>query len=161
MKYRRLTLSELQELEKEFTRFLASHSVTADEWVKIKEESPEKMENLLDIFSDIVFDKILADVEYLEHKRTKDFRVYQFKDDKAVMFGLFIEGESDIDFRKEEDTSAMMEKVKASNASVKLFTGEKKYKFTKEMEIFKVMEEGALISKDDTMFNTLQSLVKR
>ncbi|MGB1216585.1 MAG: DUF6495 family protein [Saprospiraceae bacterium] len=161
MKYRRLTLTELQELEKEFTRFLASHSVTANEWVKIKENSPEKMENLLGIFSDIVFDKILGNVEYLEHKRAKDFRVYQFKDDKAVMFGLFIQGESDIDFRKEDDTQSMMTKIQTTGASVKLFAGEKKYKFTKEMEIFKVMEEGALISKDASMFNTLQSLIKK
>jgi hypothetical protein len=75
VKYRRLRKDELEELEGEFIKFLASNTVTADDWVKTKAETPEKAEDLLDVFSDIVFEKILEKVEYLEHKRPKDFRV--------------------------------------------------------------------------------------
>ena len=40
-KYRLLTLEELGELRPEFVRFLASQSITADDWQKMKLESLE------------------------------------------------------------------------------------------------------------------------
>ena len=61
MKFRRLTNEELQELEKEFVQFLVSNTVTADDWEKIKEDNPERAEGLIEIFSDIVFEKVISD----------------------------------------------------------------------------------------------------
>ena len=66
MKYRRLDLAELKTLEKDFVRFLASNHITADDWVKLKKENPEKVERLLDVFSDIVWSKTLSQIQYLE-----------------------------------------------------------------------------------------------
>ena len=158
VKYRRLHRDELEELEQEFVKFLASNTVTADDWVKIKVESPEKAERLLDMFSDIVFEKILLNVEYLEHKRPRDVRAYKFLDDKVMMMGMYIEGESSLDFTQQSSPQEMLSELNKVGGSVKMFSGEKTYKYTKEMEIFKIMEEGALISKDPTLFNTLSSL---
>lgn len=158
MKYRRLRKEELEELESEFVRFLASNTVTADDWVKIKAETPEKAGELLDMFSDIVFEKILEKVEYLEHKRPRDIRVYKILDDKIQMMGLFVEGETSLDFTKDESPEMMMIKLQQDGGNVKMFSGEKTFKKLKETEIFELLEEGALISKDPTMFNTLSSL---
>ncbi len=158
VKYRRLSIDELKELESEFVRFLASNSVTADDWVGIKEKTPEKAEQLMDMFSDIVFEKILEKVDYLEHKRKGDLRVYKFLDDHIKMVGMYVEGETTLDFTKNESPEVMMQQLRQSGGNVKMFTGEKKYKKTKEMEIFLIMEEGALISKDPTLFDTLSAL---
>lgn len=158
MKYRRLYKEELEELESEFIKFLASNTVTADDWVKIKSDAPEKAEKLLDMFSDIVFEKILLNVEYLEHKRPRDLRVYKFHDTKVVMMGMYVEGETTLDFTKDLSPQEMMLQLNQSGGHIKMFSGEKPFKYTKEMEIFKIMEEGALISKDPTLFNTLSSL---
>jgi len=158
MKYRRLNKEELQELESEFVRFLASNTITADDWVKTKAETPEKAESLLDMFSDIVFDKILEKVEYLEHKRQRDVRVYKFYDDHIEMVGLMIKGETDLDFRKNESPEDMLIQLRVKGAGVQLFSGSKPFKFTKEKEIFLLMEEGALISKDPSLFNSLSGL---
>src|SRR5690625_7148031 len=68
MRYRRLTLEELKELESEFTTFLVTQGIPAEEWEKMKEKEPEQCQGLIDIFSDIVFEKILGKVKYLEHR---------------------------------------------------------------------------------------------
>ena len=59
MKYRRLTIDELKELEQEFVRFLASNTVTSEDWQAVKTTNPERADQLIDIFSDIVFDKVI------------------------------------------------------------------------------------------------------
>lgn len=156
MKYRRLAQDELEELEKEFVRFLASNSVTADEWVKLKAETPEKAEKLIELFSDIVYDNILGKVEYLEHKQKNLLRVYKFLDDKVLMMGIIHRGNQVIDFQQNLPVEEMLQQV--ADGQLELFSGEKKYKQLKEKEIFLIMEEGALISKDPSLFNTLRSL---
>ncbi len=70
MKYRRLSTDELQELEKEFVHFLVSNGIAADDWVKLKEEENDKAEALIDTFSDVVMEKVLGKVDFLE-KREK------------------------------------------------------------------------------------------
>ena len=57
MKYRRLDQNELKTLEKDFIEFLASQSITADEWENMRKE---QQLGLIDIFSDLVFEKVLG-----------------------------------------------------------------------------------------------------
>ncbi len=161
MKYRRLTIEELEELESEFVRFLASNSITADDWVKIKEDKTDQAEGLIEMFSDLVFDKILSNVEYLEHKRKADLRVYKFLDEKILMVGLMVDGADHFDFSKDSSPEEMLSTLQQSGGKIQSFSGEKKYKFSKEKEIFLIMEEGALISKDPLLFNTISSVQKQ
>ena len=80
MKYRRLRQDELESLEKEFVRFLASNQVTAEDWEKLKAGALEKAEKLIEIFSDIVFEKILSDVEYMEFQTPRDIKTFHFEE---------------------------------------------------------------------------------
>ena len=51
MKYSRLTKEQLEELHQEFINFLATQSITADEWSDIKINKPEVAEEELDAVS--------------------------------------------------------------------------------------------------------------
>ena len=42
MKFSRLSLSELESLEKEFIEFLAANGIDSDYWVKLKKEENRK-----------------------------------------------------------------------------------------------------------------------
>ena len=53
MKYRRLTKEQLEELHPEFINFLATQSITAEEWDTLKKEKPEVAEEEIDVFSDL------------------------------------------------------------------------------------------------------------
>ncbi len=160
MKYRRLTKEELAELEQEFVRFLAANSVTADDWQKLKEEKPEKAEGLIDIFSDIVFERTLSEAEYLEFKTPKDLKTFHFKKEKVTLNGLKVEGPSNLDFTQDISPEQMLGQLKLSGAQLKLYTAEKEYRKEREQEIFDLMERGALISRDGALFKTLESLKK-
>ena len=158
MKYRRLTNEELQGLQSEFVTFLSSNHVTAQDWEKIKVNSPEKVDSLIGLFSDLVFDKILKQVNYLELKFPKDMRIFQFHEDKLEMVGLQIEGETSLDFTQNADPTQMMQLLQASGAKLKLYAGERAYKKDRKLEAFELMQQGALISKDGGLFKTLRSL---
>ncbi|NND88198.1 MAG: hypothetical protein HKM28_03010, partial [Flavobacteriaceae bacterium] len=67
MKYRRLSKEQLNELHPEFINFLATQSITADEWSQIKEKQPEVAELEIDVFSDLVWEGVLQKAEYLEN----------------------------------------------------------------------------------------------
>ena len=67
MKYARLTKEQFEELHQEFINFLATQSITAEEWGDIKTNKPEVAEQELDVFSDLIWEGVLSKVQYLEH----------------------------------------------------------------------------------------------
>ena len=158
MKYRRLTEAELDEVEPQFVRFLASNQITADDWKKLKTESPDKVERLIEIFSDTVFDKVLEDVEYLEFKTPHDLKAFHFSEDKTVMNGLKVEGETEVDLTEQMSPQQLSQQLQLTGAKLKLYTAEKEYKESRKMEIFKLMEGGALISRSGTLFKSLEKM---
>ena len=52
----------------------------------------------------------------------------------------------------------MLQQIQLSGAQLKLYTAEKPYSRGRDMEIFEMMENGALISKDGSLFKTLEGL---
>lgn len=159
MKYRKLRKGELKELEQEFVRFLAANTVTADDWEKLKTGAPEKAERMIEVFSDIVFEKTLQGAEYLEFKTPKDIKTFHFKKEEVVLNGLKVEGESNLDFTKQEvSPEQMLGQLKLSGAQLKLYTARKQYRQEREVEMFQLMEKGALISRDGGLFKMLEQL---
>ena len=102
MKYRRLTSEELEQLEDNFIRFLAAQSITGMDWSKMKTENPERAEELIGEFSDVVIEKTLHNVEYLEYKEKQDMKMFHCQAEKIVMYGLFAEGATDLDFTSDD-----------------------------------------------------------
>jgi len=158
MKYRRLRNEELEELEKEFVTFLASNTVTGSDWENLKANDPEKAEQLIELFSDIVFDKILDQVEYLEHKTPKDLKTFYFGTDKIVMLGIKVDENAPVDFTRSDSPEQMSGQMIMSGSKMKMYRGEKPYQKDRKHEVFDLMESGALISKDGHMFKVLKGL---
>jgi len=158
MKYRRLSNDELQSLEKDFVKFLAANTVTADDWVKFKEKDSEKVEELISIYSDIVFDKTLENVEYLEFKTPYDIKTFHCQAEKMVLMGMAVSPDSGIDFTKDIAPSEMMAALKKSEQEIQIYTAEKGYNSNRKKELFTMMESGCLISKDGYLYKTLAKL---
>jgi len=158
MKYRRLSNEELKELEKDFVKFLASTHVTADDWVKLKKTDQNKVEELIGIYSDIVYDKALTKLEYLEFKTPNDIKTFHCQADKMVLMGIAVSPNAGVDFTKDLTPQEMMEILKKSSQEIKIYTAEKGYNDNREQELFQMMESGCLISKDGYLFKTLAQL---
>lgn len=158
MKYRLLTKEELEELEPEFVTFLAANGIPADDWQRIKSEESSKSQELIAIFSDVVFDKILSNVHFLEHRQSDIIRIFRFGEKKVTMNGIRLEGKSAIDFTKNQDAGALTQLFKLSPGKLKIFTAEKNYQKDRLQEIFQLMQNGAQILKDDRLFSTIEQL---
>lgn len=157
MKYRRLDADELAELEQEFIQFLAANTITGSEWEKIKQETPAKAEQLIELFSDLVFDKTLSNIRYLEFKTSRDIKTFHCLPDKMILNGLRILGDTSLDFTQESDPQQMLQLLQLSGARLQLYTAEKTYTASREQELFELMEKGALISRDGALFKALEA----
>ncbi len=158
MKYRRLTPDELSELETEFIQFLAANTITGQDWEKLKEEIRDQAEELIDLFSDIVFERVLAQINFLEISTPKDIRTFSCEPQVIRMNGIRIAGETNIDFTQTGDPQAMIAHVQQSGAVLQFYSGEKAYQPNRSEELFRMMQQGALISRDGHLYKTLESL---
>lgn len=158
MQYRRLQPDELAELEIEFIRFLAANTVTGEDWEKLKTNEPEKAQGLIDVFSDIVFDKIVQGAQYLEFKTPQDLKTFHCLPDKIVLNGLRVQGADSLDLTQDLSPEQMMQLLRVSGGKLRLYTAEKAYQPSREQEIFRMLENGAQISKKGELFKALEGL---
>ncbi len=157
MKYRRLELAELELLEKEFIQFLASNHITAEDWVKMKENDTKEMNGLLDIFSDIVFDKTLDKLEYLEFISPLDIKTFFCDKEKIYLLGLKYQSGKSINFQDINLGSELVDLINDSSISFEIYSAEKSYQPDRKQELFKMIENGCLISREGTLYKTLDN----
>ena len=72
MRFRRLTSEELDAVEGEFVKFLASQGLDAAEWQRVKSDNPHKVEYLLDEFSVFFWESTTSRITYLEKVNVND-----------------------------------------------------------------------------------------
>jgi hypothetical protein len=158
MKYRLLSFEELQSLDKEFMGFLAKRSITPEEWSHIRIKKQDRALDLIETFSEQVFDQVLSNVEYVEHKEAKRYRHIHFKEKTYVELGLTADPESDMDFRNPEQLQEFINSVQKSLATkLSVFKKEEKYEKSRTEEIFMYVEAGAKRS-DKKAFDLMEVL---
>lgn len=155
MKYKRLTNEELQALEKEFVNYLAAAQITANDWDKMKKNDLQKAEELIDVFSDMVFEKVLSKINYLEYRDKKTLNIFYCTEDGMVIIGLRVKENSPIDLTEKDVLSQWN---KSNRDSVNVVKFEKKYSKERGLEVFELLQSGCLIV-DDKLFNLLKAML--
>lgn len=155
MKYRRLTKEQFEELHKEFINFLATQSITAEEWKTIKAEQPKVADEEMDIFSDLVWEGVLGKVEYLENIAPQHLYLFQVQENTIALIGLKINTES-VDLTTREGFSWLREHL--MDDEVELFNAEKEVEGDKNLNIFELIEKGASITKGE-LFKYFEQLI--
>lgn len=148
--YRRLRPDELQELEQEFIAFLSANTVTADDWEALKASEPEKAEELIDLFSDVVLGGALQKTEFLELRSKNQLMAFHCLPDKILLAGMQSDDPA-YDFTNEEFIQAGLENPPKG---LKVFSSEKPYDKPREQELFEMTEQGCMVS-DGTVFKAL------
>ena len=156
MKYSRLTKEQFEELHQEFINFLATQSITGDEWEAIKKNKPETAEQELDIFSDLVWLGVLQKVEFLEHISPQQIHLFQCNEKSMRLIALRIDNER-VDFTTKEGFNWLRDNLLSD--SVEFFNAKKDYSDDKHLDIFKMIQSGANITKGE-LFNYFANLVK-
>lgn len=146
MKYSRLTKEQFEELHQEFINFLATQSITHEEWTNLKANKPEMAEMELDVFSDLIWEGALNKAEYLEHFAPQ--HMYLFHLDEANMHAIVVNVKNQaIDITTPEGYSWLRENLLDEN--VEFLQADKEYSEDRNLDKFKMIEQGAVITKGE------------
>ncbi len=154
MKYKRLTIEELQALEPEFINFLASAQITGGDWIKMKNEELEKAEEMVDVFSDMVYEKVLSKIKFLEYRDAKSLTIFNCAEDKIILVGLRVSDNSPLDLTA-SDVLAQWQQHNESGG-IHIVRNERVYKEDRGIEVFELLQQGCLLT-DDKLFTILMN----
>ncbi len=156
MKYTRLTKQQLEELHQEFINFLATQSITGEEWEGIKTDKPEVAEEEIDVFSDLVWEGVLTKVEYLENISAQNMHLFQLTDKEMKLISVKVMNPN-IDL----STSEGFEWFKKNWQSdfVEYLTASKAYTDDKNLDKFDLIKQGAVITKGD-LYNWFDKMIE-
>ncbi|HBK83231.1 MAG TPA: hypothetical protein DDZ41_06485 [Flavobacterium sp.] len=156
MKYARLTKEQLEELHPEFINFLSTQSIDKEEWNQIKLHKPDIALQEIDVFSDLIWEKALSNVTYIDHFSSN--YIFLFKCDATVIYSLIIKTtNNDIDFLTKEGINWLSENMFLNEVEIQ--KGKKKISNDRNQSLFKIIKEGGIISKGE-LFSKLEHLIK-
>jgi len=144
MKYERLTKEQLDELHEEFATFLATQSIDKDMWMKIVVDNPTLAEEQLDLFSDMIWERVLEKVTYLENIAPN--YLFLFHIGEEAMHTIIIQIlDKNIDVTTKE--GFMWLKDNMLSDSVQIRRGSKQFGEDRLQDVFALIRKGAEISK--------------
>lgn len=146
MKYARLTKEQFEELHQEFINFLATQSITAEEWEDIKANKPELVDQELDLFSDLIWEGVLNNVKYLEHISPRQLMLFSISETHMDLIAIKIDNE-DIDITSEYGYNWLQQNLQ--DDAVSLYTSNKAIGDDRNKDIFILIQQGANITKGE------------
>lgn len=146
MKYTRLSKEQLEELHPEFINFLATQSITREEWENIKEKQPKVAEEEIDMFSDLVWEGILGKVQYLENISPKEMHLFCCEDKEINLIAIRIH-QLAVDITTKEGFAWFKQNFHTD--AVEIMTAKKKYGKDKNMDKFTLIRKGGIITKGE------------
>ncbi len=156
MKYQRLSKEQLNEMHKEFINFLASQTITATEWESIKKETPDVAEQELDVFSDLVWEGVLTQVDYVEHISPQQIHLFHLTENDMQVIAIQLKNEVDLTTK---DGFAWL-RDNLMNDEVEFLQAKKEYTGDRNTDKFTLIQQGAVISKGD-LFQYFNKLVSK
>jgi len=157
MKYSRLTKEQFEELHQEFINFLATQSITADEWATIKAEKPAVADQELDVFSDLIWEGVLKNVKFLEHISSNQIHLFHCLKNEMRLIALKVKNDN-VDLTSTEGFAWLRNNLLSDD--VEFFTAKKSYSEDEALDKFKLIQQGAVITKGD-LFNYFENLVSQ
>jgi len=154
MRFKVLSDEELQANEQELIQFLIVNGIDGPLWEKMNQEEPDKAVTLVELFSDIVWERLLAKINYLEFRSSNKLFVFHCGPEEIELLAL----QSDfpqVDFSTPE---RIHESLLKFPDQVTYFTQKKSYIPTREDELFRMIQQGCVRSTD-SFFNALKEVI--
>lgn len=158
MKYRRLDKEELEELEQEFIKFLAVNTVTADDWAKIQKEDQEKHDDLLDTFSDMVMEKALKNIKFLEHRSESNLMLFKCEENEMILTGIHLTKDIGVNFNDQESVNKLLSSDAIDDGLLSHFSSIKNYTKQREEEVFELTTTGCLVVTEEYYNNLIKAV---
>ena len=155
MKYQKLSKEQLEELHVEFANFLASQKIDKTQWEEIKEKNPEMVEEEIQIFSDLIWEKVLENVQYIEHYSDDSLNLFKYGKNEIERIVVKV-AKKDFSFLKKEDFNWFLDHTK--DPAVSILKGKKKYSEERNSEIFDLIQKGGIITKGE-LFEAILKII--
>ena len=156
MKYTRLTKEQLEELHPEFITFLATQTIDKKEWDELKTNKPEIALQEIDVFSDLIWDKAITNVRFIDHFSKN--HIFLFKCHDELLESLIIQtSNEEIDFFTTEGLEWLGNNLFTDVVTIQ--TGKKEVAENRNEEVFKIIQNGGIISKGE-LYIKLTALIK-
>ncbi len=146
MKYIRLTKQQFEELHQEFINFLATQTITADEWNTLKSDKPKVAEEELDVFSDLIWEGVLTKVTYIENIGKQQMHLFHLTKKEMKLISVKVMN-PEIDLTTKIGFNWF--KKNWQSDFVEYLTAAKAYSGDKNLDKFKLIEQGAAITKGE------------
>lgn len=157
MKYARLTKEQLEELHPEFITFLATQSIDKIEWDDIKKNRPNVAEQEIDIFSDMIWEKALANVSHIDHFSKNYIFLFKCYQNEVLSF-VIKTNNPQIDFVSADGINWLSENLFSND--VEITRGKKDLSENRNESLFEIIRQGGIISKGE-LFTKLDSLINQ
>lgn len=155
MKYSRLTKEQFEELNQEFSTFLATQAIDKAEWDKIKFQKPEVAEQELDVFSDLIWEGVLSKATYLEHFSKNHIFLFHCFDtyvQSIVLKSLVPE----VDFLTKEGLQWLSDNMFTDAIEMKV--GKKEFTDERNASIFELIQQGSFLS-DGLLYQQINTII--
>lgn len=156
MKYKRLTKEQFEALHQEFANFLASQSIDKKEWDEIKSNKPEVAEQELDVFSDLIWEGVLTNAQFLEHFSKNHIFLFHCQQDfiQSMVIKSLI---THIDFLTKDGLQWLSENLFTD--TVEIHMGKKNYETERNTAIFDLITQGAILS-DGQLYIQINTIIQ-
>ena len=136
----------MEELHQEFINFLATQSITGEEWEKLKKEKPEVAEEELDVFSDLIWEGVLSKVQFLENISAQQMHLFHLQEKEMKLISVKVMN-PDIDLGTKEGFSWFRKNYQSD--FVEYLTASKAYSADKNLDKFNLIRQGGAITKGE------------
>lgn len=109
----------------------------------------------------MVFDDVLTRARHLEQRAERRLLVYEADADTLRVRGLVVDGESELDLRRDDPPAEMMARLTSRGARLKLVAAERAYVHSRAADLFALLEAGARISTTSELYDLLNGLTRR
>ncbi|MBL4747065.1 MAG: hypothetical protein JKY08_11980 [Flavobacteriaceae bacterium] len=155
MKYRQLSKEQFEALHEEFATFLATQKIDVAEWNRIKTDNPSMADEELDVFSDTVWENVLAKTDYLEHFSEQSINLFKCNQDQIHRIVIEV---------KKEGINLMEQKGfqwffnNSNDDEVSYYKASKTYEKDRNPEVFDLIEKGANITNGE-LFEAMSEML--
>ena len=146
MKYQRLGKEQFEILVEEFSKFLAVHGIDKPEWERLQTSEVQRVDDLLDEFSDLIWKGVLAKVKYLEN--LSEHFIYLFSREDNGLELIAVEAQvAGLDLRTSEGFKWLKQNYLDERVIYRRAT--KAYSEDPFKDLFELIQKGAVITKGD------------
>ena len=145
MKYRLLNKEEMEIFDQDFKHFLIANGVSNEEWVELNQKNISKATQLVELFSDTIFQKVYEKIQFIEFRSAESCIVFNCLPDSIELISINRKSDQ-IDLSTPD---SIHEALTKNSSEINYFKSSKKYNTLRELEIHQMIENGCFNSSED------------